>query len=42
MVLTATDQTAKIVKKVILISITLTFTRCGGGLYHLFNNFCGF
>jgi len=36
--LTASDtsKTAKITKKEILLSSTLTFRRCVGGLYHLF------
>ena len=36
--LTASDtsKTAKNHKKVILLSCTLTFRRCAGGLYHLF------
>ena len=42
-VLTVTDQKPqKIIKKMILLSITLTFRRCDGGNYHLFNDFCVF
>jgi len=36
------SKTAKIIKKVILLSVTLTFKRCGGGQYHLSMIFCCF
>jgi len=36
------SKTAKIIKKVILPSVTLTLKRCGGGQYHLSIIYCCF